>query len=224
MSTSDHLSHAQTVTALLPAPRRPGRFDVYLDGEPAATVSLEVVERLELATGEILNESRRAALDREARALRTYDRALNILALRARSVAELRRALTRKGEPAEQVEAALARLLQAGFLDDASFARQFARSRVAGAGFSRRRLQAELARRGVARDVADAAIEVAFGDEHVNEEATLERVARKKLATLGRFDVPTQRRRLYAYLARRGYESDDIGRVVGILVRSSPAP
>ena len=209
-----------TITAILPSHRRPGRFDVHVDGKPFMTVSLDIVERLELSSGVTIDGRMESALEREAAELRTYDRALNLLALRARSAMELRRTLVRKGEPAQYVEVAIERLLRAGFLDDASFARQFARNRVLGAGLSRRRLSTELARRGVARDVADTAIEEVFGEENVDEEGTLERVARKKLNTLSRLDQPTQRRRLYAYLARRGYDSDDIGRVVGALLRS----
>jgi regulatory protein len=148
----------------------------------------------------------------------TYDRALNLLAYRARSASELRRTLLRKGEAVEHVEAAIERLLQSGLLDDASFARQFARSRALGTGLSRRRLQQELARRGVVREVAEAAIEDVFAEERVDEEGNLERLARKKLKALGGADVATRRRRLYAFLARRGYDSDDINRIVRSLV------
>jgi regulatory protein len=207
-----------TITAILPSTRRTGRFDLYVDGKAFMTVSLEMVERLTLATGMVVDAAIESALEREAAELRTYDRALNLLALRARSATELQRSLIRRGEPPDQVETAIQRLLRAGFLDDASFARQFTRSRVLGAGLSRRRLSTELARRGVARQIADAAIEDVFGEESVDEAGTLERVARKKLKMLARLDQPTQRRRLYAYLARRGYDSDDIGRVVGTLL------
>ena len=210
-----------TITSILPSPRRPGRFDVLVDKKPVATISLDVVERLKLAPGGSVDAVLEDGLLRATAQLKTYDRALNMLALRARSAADLRRTLLRKGEPAEHVDVAIARLLQAGFLDDVSFARQFARSRVLGAGLSRRRIQAELARRGVAREVAGAAIEEVFGEEHVDEEATLERVARKKLNMLARLDTSTQRRRLYAFLARRGYDVDDIGRVVNTLIRAA---
>ncbi len=148
----------------------------------------------------------------------TYDRALDLLEARARSVAELRRALIRKGEPVAAIDAAIERLLAAGLLDDASFARQFARSKALGAGHSRRRIQQELAKRGVSRDVSDPAIAGVFEDEAVDEEASIERVARKKLRTLGNVDAATQRRRLFAFLARRGYDSDDIQRVMRVVL------
>ena len=202
------------VTAVLPSPRRNGRFDVVIDGSFAATLSLEAIERLRISVGAPVDERLEAALEREASIVGTYDRALNIIALRARASAELRRLLLRKGEPAENVDVAIERLLRAGFLDDESFAKQFARAKALGAGLSRRRVQQELARRGVARDVADLAIADVFSEEHIDEEGTLERLARKKLKSLARFDTAVQRRRLYAFLARRGYDSDDIARTL----------
>ena len=144
----------------------------------------------------------------------TYERALDMLEARARGVDELKRLLLRKGEPAADVDAALERLAQAGLIDDAHYARQLARTKALGAGMSRRRIQQELTRRGVARDVSSRAIADVFDEEGVDEAAAMERVARKKLRTLATLDSATQRRRLYAFLARRGYDSDDIANML----------
>jgi regulatory protein len=153
-----------------------------------------------------------------ARKRSTYDRALDMLEARARGVAELRRLLLRKGEPEADVDAAIERLRANGLLDDANFARQLTRSKALGAGLSRRRIAQELAKRGLDRAVSSEAIEDVFESEEVDEAASLERVARKKLRTMGNLDDATRRRRLFGFLARRGYESDDIQRVVRVLV------
>jgi regulatory protein len=203
-----------SVTAILPSSRKPGRFDIVVDGKAQFTLSLEVIERLKLGVGNTIDVELDQSMQRHAAMLATYDRALNMLALRARSAAELKRLLVRKGEPTEFVDAAIERLLQAGFLDDNSFARQYVRTKALTAGLSRRRLQQELARRGVAREVSEAAIADVFTEETVDEAAVIERVAVKKLKALARLDVATQRRRLFAFLARRGYDGDDIARVV----------
>lgn len=148
----------------------------------------------------------------------TYERALDMLEARARASVELRRLLIRKGEPEAAVDAAIDRLKGSGLLDDANFARQFTRSKALGAGVSRRRLEQELARRGVNRETTSEAIDEVFEDEGVDESATIERVARKKLRTLAKLDEETQRRRLYAFLARRGFAAEEIGRVVRTFV------
>ena len=191
-----------------------------VDGAEVATLSIEAIERLRLGSGVAFDDRLALEVEREAGILDTYDRALNMLAARGRASADLRRVLIRKGEPADRVTIAIERLERAGFLDDASYARQFTRSKGVGGGLSKRRVQQELAKRGVARDVSDEAIETVFVEEGVDEEASIERVARKKLRSLSSVDDATRKRRLYSFLARRGYDSDAIGRVLRILLES----
>jgi regulatory protein len=151
----------------------------------------------------------------------TYTRALDMLEARARAVVELRRLLIKKGEPEAEVDAAIVRLRDAGLLDDANFARQLARSKAVGGGHSRRRVQLELSKRGVAREISNEAIAEVFGEEGFDEGASIERVARKKLRLLTKVDTPTRKRRLYAFLARRGYDGDDIQRVLRVVLQDS---
>ena len=146
----------------------------------------------------------------EAAQLKVYDRALNMLAFRARSSAELARSLVRKGEPKELVDRAVARLQEQGLLDDAAFAQSFTRAKVLGAQQSRRRVQQDLARKGVARTVSDAAIATVFAEEGVDQRDVVVQAARKKLRSLTKLDPVVRRRRLYAFLARRGYDGEDI--------------
>ena len=201
------------ITAIEPSRRREGRFELLVDGKHHATVSVEIVERLGLRVGLPL-EPLAEALEREAALLTTYDRALRMLASRARARAELRRLLLRKGEPAEYVDAALERLVAARLLDDEAFARQFTRSRSAGRGTSRRRIQQELDRRGVARATADGAIAAVYEEEQIDEGDVAVQAARKRLRSLAGLDPAVRNRRLFAFLARRGYDSADIRRAI----------
>jgi len=201
------------LTAILPSPRKPGRFELVVERELLAVVSLETVERLGLHPG-IDVEPHREAIAADAAALATYDRAVNMLAARARSATDLRRQLVRKGEPAPLVDAAIARLQAAGFLDDAAYARAFTRSKALGSGASRRRVQQELTRKGVARDVADEAIAEVFDEEEIDEGASLDRLVQKRLRSLGRLDPAVRDRRLWSFLARRGFDADAIRKAI----------
>jgi len=201
------------ITAITPVPRHPGRFELLVEGQRYATLSLDAIERLGLVVGATV-AGREERIAQEAAQLKVYDRALNMLAFRARSSAELARLLVRKGEPKELVDRAVVRLLEQGLLDDAAFARSFARAKVLGAQQSKRRVQQELARRGVARPVSDAAIATVFEEEGVDQRAVVEQAARKKLRSLTKVDPAVRRRRLYAFLARRGYDGEDIRRAM----------
>jgi regulatory protein len=197
------------ISGIVPAPRPAGRFAVLVDGREYAVLSLDAIERLGVVAGRPL-AGLEDAIALESARLRSYDRALNMLAFRARSSTELARSLVRKGEEKAHVDWAIARLQEQGLVDDAAFARAFTRSRVVGGKQSRRRVEQELARKGVSRSVAGDAIDDVFEDEAVDQKAIVEEAARKKARSLMGLEPAVQRRRLYAFLARRGYDLDDI--------------
>ena len=147
-----------------------------------------------------------------------YNYALNLLSARPYAVKALHRKLIQKEYPAADADDAVRRLVDAGLLDDAKFAEQYARSKILSTGASKRRLTQELYRKGIKSDVATAAIDNVVVDEEIDTAAVVERVARKKLAQLGDLEPLVLRRRLFAFLARRGYDVDEIKRVVSSLV------
>jgi regulatory protein len=197
------------ISGIVPAPRPAGRFAVLVDGSERAVLSLDAIERLGLVVGRSVVGLEEAIALESAR-LQSYDRALNMLAFRARSSTELARSLVRKGEEKAHVDWAIARLKEQGLVDDAAFARAFTRSKVVGGKQSRRRVEQELARKGVSRAVAGEAINDVFEDEAVDQRSIVQEAARKKLRSLAGLEPAVQRRRLYAFLARRGYDLDDI--------------
>jgi regulatory protein len=84
------------------------------------------------------------------------DAGLRLLGRRAHSRVELRRKLSRRGYSSDDVDLALSRLIELGYLDDRSFAEGLVRRR--GALRGPLALSAELAARGVDRAQADAAV------------------------------------------------------------------
>lgn len=202
-----------TVTQISEHPRKPGRYIVDVDGREFAIVSAEAIAETKTRVGVVVDDAHAERLREAAEDAAMYDRALNLLGFRARSARELQRRLTQKGESRERADRVIQRLREVGLIDDADFARQLTRSKVS-AGASRRRVHQELFKRGVARDVADEAVEEVFEDEGMSDAASIERVARKKWQTLKSLDALTRRRRLYAFLARRGFDADDVSRVV----------
>jgi len=215
------LPQERVVTGITSNAKRPGRFAIEVDDKALATLTLDVIERFGLRVGGQLDEVTADSIVKEGQLLRTFDRAVGMLATRARSARELQRRLIQKGEPEEAANATIERLIVSGFLNDGSYARQFARARMTGAGIARRRLKQELVRKGVAGDIAEHAISEMVTDDAVDEDAILERVARKKLRSLSAADEVTKRRRLFGFLARRGYDVADIQRVMREILAAS---
>ena len=151
----------------------------------------------------------------------SYARALRIIELRAYAAGELERRLRQKGDAPDIAAATVARLRESGLVNDAQFARQFTRSRLLARGASLRRVEQELARRGVSRAESAAAIAEVAADEQVDEATLVERAARKKLRTLASLDPAVRARRIVGFLARRGFQLDTIRTVLRSLDREA---
>ncbi|MFA6168446.1 MAG: regulatory protein RecX [Gemmatimonadaceae bacterium] len=205
---------AGTITGLRENPRKPGRYAVLVDGKSVAIVNAAYLHDAGLAVGKVIDEAGGERLLLAARKLEAFDRAAAALGRRARSAHELERWLLQRGFDRGDVSDAVQRLTEIGAIDDSQFARAFARSRALGKGMSKRRLQQELSRRGVDSKMATAAIADVLEEESVDERALLEAAARKKLAVLRGQEPDAVRKRLYGYLARRGYDSADIAAVL----------
>lgn len=129
--------------------------------------------------------------------------ALRLLAVRARSRAELAQRLSAKGYSLEVAEQALGRLAEVGLIDDADFARQWVRQRHGLSGKGRRALEQELRRKGVSQEDSAAALDTVTADDEY-ERAT--ELVRRKLRSLpAGLDREKAIRRLVGMLARRGY-------------------
>ena len=202
-----------TITQITEHPRKPGRYVVDVDGKQFAIVTADALAATKARIGVVVDNRLAAHLNEANELTAAYDRALNLLAFRARSARELQRRLVQKGVTAERADRVIAKLREAGLIDDADFARQLTRSKMS-AGTSRRRVHQELFKRGVPREVADEAVEQVVEEEGLTDAESIERIARKKWRTLHGLDDPTRRRRLFAFLARRGFDSDDVSRVV----------
>jgi len=146
-----------------------------------------------------------------------YNYALNLLSARPYAIKALHRKLLQKEYSAADADDAIRRLVDNGLLNDEKYAEQYARSKMLSTGASKRRLTQDLYRKGIKGDVATSAIANVIADEEIDTAAIIEQVARKKLAQLGDLEPLVLRRRLFGFLARRGYDVDEIKRVVSSL-------
>ncbi|MGI8474954.1 MAG: regulatory protein RecX, partial [Thermomicrobiales bacterium] len=141
------------------------------------------------------------ALDETSKAT---DAAIGLLAHRPRSVQEIRRRLLLKGFGAATIDGALDRLERWRYVDDEAFARFWVENREANKPRGRRLIEQELRTKGLDREIIAQAISEAEIDEH----AAALGLARGRLHSYSGMDQAMARRRLGAWLARRGYGYD----------------
>ncbi|HTV14613.1 MAG TPA: regulatory protein RecX [Acidobacteriaceae bacterium] len=143
-----------------------------------------------------------------------YGYAVRLLGQQMRTVAEVKRLLRRrveKGETGEaRIEAVIARLKEYKYLNDTSFAQDYAKLRQENASFGKRRVQQDLIRKGVHTDVIAKTIDAAY--EGVSEDELARRhLERKRIRKPG---SEKEAARVARMLMRAGFSMGTIVRIL----------
>ena len=140
------------------------------------------------------------------------ERAVSLLAVRARTERELRDALHQCAYSEAVIDRVIARMNEAGYIDDADFASQWAASRT-GKGLGTRRIVMELRQKGVDAEQ----IEQALGQ--IDEKERMESAVRaaQKAARGRELSSPADRQKVFAALMRRGYDSASAKKAIAAL-------
>ena len=132
-------------------------------------------------------------------------RALSLLTRREHSRFELARTLAARGVETDDVEAALDKLGDAGWQDDARFAELLVRSRAA-SGYGPVRIRAELGIHRLDQALVSAAMDAFEGDWLENARD----LVRRRFGEGGVADDPLRRRKAAELLYRRGFNGDQV--------------
>jgi regulatory protein len=197
---------AGKITALRFQKHNKDRVNVYLDGQFG--FGLAAIEAVRLRVGQTLSDNDIADLKSRDEVERAYERALNFLSYRPRSEAEVRQNLRKKDVGEETVEAVVERLTRAGLLDDREFARYWVENRLQFRPRGTRALRYELRKKQVPNSVIDEAL------AGIDEEAAARDVADAGARRLKRLEPSEFRRKLAAYMTRRGFSYAVIGPLV----------
>ena len=199
---------------ILEVKKVPGSAVLHLDSGARLAVPLSLYRERPVKAGEALDaEEYRAFLLRRGYP-HALDGAVRLLAVCDRSEQEIRRRLAQVGYPAPVIDQVIEKLYAEELLDDAAFAQRWAQSRSHKHG--RGRISRELARRGIDRETADAAL-AQLSDEDQLADAV--RLTGKFLGrTRGDFDRKLYQRTL-AMLARHGYDADIARRALEIIAK-----
>lgn len=203
---------ASMITAVDSDPRWPGAVRLEIDGARFGAVPREVVGAEGLTVGRVVDAELQQRLAAAADIEAAYRTVLRCLELRSYARSDLGRRLLRKGHARQAVETALDRATDLGLLDDAAYARGYVRTRAArGRGPSR--LTRDLLAMGVQRSLIDRALAAEWPEGSDRSSMPLV-LASKRAAQLGALPRQTKRRRVLAYLARRGFSGREVTEIV----------
>ncbi len=187
------------ITAIKAQKHNRQRVNIYLDGEFAFGLSRFVAGWLE--PGRKLSEAEIKKLQEEDTYEVAFQKALQFIAHRPRSVEETERRLSKKGFSDEVIDVTIKKLLEKEWLDDLDFARQWIENRNAFHPRSERLLRYELRLKGLSDDDITQALKKYGGDK--NELAYQAGIKKaKKSRHESKFDFL---KKVGGYLGRRGF-------------------
>jgi regulatory protein len=175
------------------------RVNVFLDGEYGFSLAADIGAGLR--EGQVLDAAAIRELLARDKGERAYQHALQYLAARPRSTAEIRRRLTEHSHSPEAIAVALERLGNHGYVDDRAFADYWVGQRQTFHPRGPRALRAELRQKGVDAETTTAALEPTVADQE--DAAYRAGVRRAQRAPL---DERAFTQAMTPFLVRRGFD------------------
>ena len=188
-------------------PRPRNRVFIRLSGGRFFTVPLS--ETLPLESGAVLSDEEIEQLCRIDQYFRGREKALRLLAIRARTRHEIKNALDGLNIMDSIRNGILDELREKGLIDDRRFAHEYVRSRIEIKGLGPHRLKFELEKRGVHPAVVGEVLESEISSEE--QEQVARGLVMKKLA--GQNPTEKDVRRISALLRRKGIEYEIVNRL-----------
>ena len=193
------------VTDLKQGVKNPNRVNVFINDKYEFSLDLKQVVDYKLKVGKVLSEEELAELRRASEFGKLYQRTLEWVLTRPRSVREtkdyLNKKIFEKKLDAKYIDLIVERLIDKKYLDDRKFAEFYVENRFVKKGVSQKRLRIELMKKGVDKEI----IEEVLGGR--NDEEEIRKIVKKKRA---KYDDE----KLIAYLCRQGFSYDLVKSVV----------
>jgi len=192
--------------------KKPGMFDIYLNGQFACTVHEDTLISMRLLKGRKLDRSELEQLEYEERVFEALFRAIRIIGRRPHSSSEVEHKLRQAEVEEDVIEAVMHKLRAEQLLDDRAFAEQWTENRMNAQKKGRNWVRYELQQKGIAKEHIEAAMRSV--DRSVEYENALQLGRKKWHQTDG--DLRNRKQKTAAYLMRRGFHMEIVRKVVSV--------
>lgn len=210
------------ITDIKQAVKNENRVNIFVNGKYAFSLDVAQVVDLKIKKGQIITDADLEKYKNASEFGKLYQRTLEWVLVRPRSIREVRDYLFKKSiqpirskDPETQktvlkkptidrtqfTDRIIERLIEKGYLDDERFAKYYVENRFVKKGISKKRLQLELAKKGVAKEVIDQVLDIR------NDEEEIKKIIAKKA---NRYDEE----KLINYLIRQGFPFETVRSLV----------
>ena len=191
------------ITNLKQGVRNPDRVNVYVNDKFSFSLDVSQVVDFKIKKGLVISEEQLEEFKKASEFGKLYQRALEWVLVRPRSIKETRDYLCKKifekKLDKNYIDRIIEKLQSKKYLDDERFAEYYVENRFVKKGVSLKRLRMELMKKGVSKDIID---EVLANSDRNDEEEIAKIIAKKR----AKYDDE----KLTAYLLRQGFLYDSV--------------
>ena len=178
------------------------RCNVYVDGEFVCALFLDTILDFSLKAGAVIEQDLFEKIIYEDGCKKCFIKGCSLLSVRSRGEKELRQKLLEKGFSKEQVDVAMNMLIQRGYIDDISFAREYAEYLLK-KGYGGFAIKQRLYQKGIDGETVCMVIEELDSDD--NMAAALEYGKRAFAKALREDDTYKRKQKFIASMGRHGF-------------------
>jgi regulatory protein len=201
-----------TITAITLQKRRSGRYSIFVDNEFFLGLDEEVLYHAKLKEGQEIDPKDLKDLVVREEYSRARQYVLNLLSRRLYTNHEVRTKLTQKGYESFIIEKLITDLESKKLLNDSQFAQSWIEDRIAHRPRGPAILRQELLRKGIARELIT---ELLKSLQSTDDQIILaEKALLKKKAYCKESDPRVRKRKIYQYLAQKGFSPSVIQEIV----------
>lgn len=192
--------------------KRPHRYNIFVDEKFAFAVHEDVLIKHHLFKGQSVEPDLLEQVLYDEERQEAYLKVIRWLGSRQRTELEIRSYLQRKDYAESVSDDCLSRLKRERYIDDERYSAILAEERLKRQGKGKMWVRQELLHKGVDKDTVQEVVASIKADD---EAASAAAVARKRWNTLAKQeDQASARRKLYGYLARRGFSPSVISKAI----------
>lgn len=185
------------------------KYKIFVDEQFAFVLYKGELSRYHLKENEELTEDLFHKIKREVILKRAKLRAMHLLNDMARTESGLREKLRQGLYTEDMIEEAVRYVKSFGYVDDSKYAKNFIESKKESK--SKKEIYALLCTKGISREEIDLAFEECY-DTQSERDAIAEILRKKRFESWSGDDEKI--RKIYGYLARKGFQYEDIRQVV----------
>lgn len=193
------------------AQKRPGRYNIFLDGKYAFSVAEKTLTQYVLLQGKELTADQIAAIQKFDADAKASNLAARYLSYEPRTVYELLNYLKKHEVSMEAANSAVSEFNELGYLDDKEYCKLFIKNNWRVGKSGPRDLARKLKQKGVAPDLISEMLEQVPGSQWL---VVGSRVIKTMPHQLGRYSLSEVKRKMQQKLLAHGFDNDQIQQIV----------